>query len=202
MIGRALSLLLVLVLSTGWQEASSLSSEAETSLFPARVTRYEVKGNTPEEIRSSMDSLGPIDELGRRRDAFTRWHISWKWPSEDGKPLVHKVELTTDIEVTLPKLIGSIDPNLQTSWNNFLNAIIRHESEHVHFVTTLAPTIREEIIKALIDNPSLSYRDANKIGKRILKEIRASDLKLDQESDSGKKEGVVWPPLVNSTNHP
>lgn len=194
MIGRALSLLLVLVLSTGRQEALNPIGEKVISLFPARISNYQVYGNTPQEIRRAMDTLGPIDDLGRRRDAYTRWHISWKWPSKDGKPLLEEIEVQTDIEVILPKMVGVTDPVLQASWNKFLNAVIRHESEHVHFVTTFAPTIREEIIKALIDNPSLSYRDANKIGKRILKEIRTSDLKLDQESDSGKKEGVVWPP--------
>lgn len=198
MLGRALSLALVLIMST---EAQVSSSSISTTLYPARITFYEVKGDTPEEIRTSMDTLGPKDDFGRKRDAFTRWNVSWRWPSKEGKPLLKEVEVKSDIEVILPKLLNKIDSSTEKSWNDFYNAVVNHEAQHVSFVVTLAPKVKEEILKALDENPSLSFQEANRIGKRLLKEIRAKDLKLDHETVSGKKEGVIWPPQKSVNFH-
>lgn len=170
------------------------STWVEDALAPAKVSFYDVEGNSPEELRREMDLKGPKDDLGRTRDAFTRWKISWSWPTEDGEPKIKEVEIKTDITVLLPRPASNLTKDVKIKWDNYIRAIIHHESKHVRIAADNAYLVRKEILKTLKSDPNLSYAGANRVGKEVLSKIRSLDTSLDKETNSGKEEGVIWPP--------
>jgi predicted secreted Zn-dependent protease len=56
----------------------------QLALAPPRVDEtvkyYEVRGSSAQELRAALDRLGPESDDGERFDAFTAWHVRWRYP--------------------------------------------------------------------------------------------------------------------------
>lgn len=63
---------------------------------------YLVRGDSAEEIRASLDQLGPIDPASSRRfDAYTRWHLEWRFDSRGAFNACEIARVWTTLRVTM-----------------------------------------------------------------------------------------------------
>lgn len=161
-----------------------------------RVEYYEIEGATPDELRREMDRRGPLDDQGRRRDAFARWRISWSWPlKSSGKPDFAGAISQFEGVMTLPRWRGREDASaeLVKRWDDFMAAVRRHEEGHLGPARQAAPQVAEAIRIAAGQNPDLTIREAHRIAEAVVSSIRAYDREYDERTRHGQTEGVRWP---------
>ena len=195
----ALLISLVLLFSLAGAEArhSVLCAEEGLAGVPSLlVSHYEVQGVSADEIRAELDKLGPLDLSGRRRDAYTLWHISWCWPlRNDGQAEFARTVSNCEIRVTLPRLKRGLvfDGGLLEQWDAFYQAVLWHELKHLEIVLRNYSRVAEVIKAAYGHNSTLSVMEANMLGRRVLEEIREQDRRLDELTQNGRLEGVRFP---------
>jgi len=161
-----------------------------------RVEYYEIQGATPEELRREMDRLGPLDDRGRRRDAFARWRISWSWPlKSSGKPDFAGAMSQFEGVMTLPRWLGREDASTELieRWDHFMAAVRRHEEGHLGPAREATPQVAEAIRAAAGLNPGLTIREAHRIAEAVVRSVRAHDREYDERTRNGQTEGVRWP---------
>lgn len=149
-----------------------------------KVEYYPVTGNSLAEIRQTLRKIGPIDQHGRRGDAFTKWRIEWRWPFKHGVPNFSKTHTTCDFTVTLP----SFDPPYQfkKEWNHFLRTLIIHEFHHVIITEKQCENVTTSIQAAASANPSLTEAEANGIARQVLLQIQHENDEYDRASNHGR----------------
>jgi len=156
------------------------------------IKYYDIEGSTPEELRRSLDAQGPLDRKGIRRYAYTRWRIWWNWPRRGTGPDFSRCKADYQAEVFLPrwKRAKRAEPKLQASWNEFLNAMVHHEMEHVDSARLNYQSVAKRVQDAFAVHPDLSEAEAEAIAQEELTRIRLIDWTLDRRTKHGKTEGV------------
>lgn len=160
------------------------------------IQHYEIDGNSLEQLRDSINERGPLDGIMHRRDAYTRWKISWDWPfTPGGKPDFDKVRASCDVSVTLPRLGKSaqLEPDKLGKWNGYLKAVRKHEAEHVKGVLENYNSIPAKIRSAWLAQPELTAHEANGIAREVVVGIRRFDADFDRYTRHGRLQGVVLP---------
>ena len=201
-----LSAMTSILIGVGFQEISAddqtwkhKSEQALKSLppsteeFTVAVQYYQVVGKSPSEIFDNLNRLGPVDDLGIRRHALTKWNIRWSWPFNYKTPLFEEVSTRTEVLVLLPQWTGIKNGPLAQSWYRYLNELIEHEIGHVAIVAQNYKGVTQKIRAAARTNPKLDFKLANKIAEIELRRIRALDLEYDRQTQHGKTQGVVFP---------
>jgi len=157
------------------------------------VQEYKIEGNSRAELRAQLDQLGPKDSLGANRDAYTEWNIAWSWPFlADSKPNFSQTQSRHSITMILPRWdsANGTDRDLLGQWENYYNALILHELEHVEHAVRNHRDVAEAIRIAAKKNPRLNTKEANKIARDTLAKIRRLDRMLDERTNHGKTQGV------------
>jgi len=157
------------------------------------VERFEIEGNSLEQLLRELNEKGPVDLYQKRRHAHTAWRISWDWPYDDSmKPLFNRTQVTTEITVALPNWVPPTGASsfLITRWNQFLAHLVAHELGHVEIALKIAGEISKEIKQVFAQNPALTEKEAHAIGKAILKKIHQADRRYDKKTKSGLVSGV------------
>lgn len=162
------------------------------------VVRYPVTGHSAEELRRELDTKGPSDLQGRRGDAFTHWKVNWRWRRDaNGKPIFDPPLIETRIRVTLPQwqAPAGTHESLRTEWDDFMQALIHHEMQHVQHAEDIQTRILERLKLESGERQPISATAANKIVRSVVDEARAQDLLLDKTTQHGKSQGVRFPKL-------
>ena len=159
---------------------------------------YDVEGDTEAELRAQLDARGPEDTEGQRHDAYTAWHVTWKFPfsqSEEGCS-TGPVTTAVHINVTLPRWRGPVDERdpLTRRWRRYLDALKEHESGHRETGFRAATDITETL-PALPPKPTCEQAEeaANAAAREVLKRYRAGDIAYDSETRHGATQGAVFP---------
>lgn len=192
--------LVVMVLSVAllWRVTPAPAELAAVKILTSdpnvTVSYYNIGGNDTEQIRSELNAKGPLDVLGKRRYALTKWLIKWRWPTApSGAPAIDQTEGSYSAEITLPRWSGreEASPELRDKWDRFFEALVKHEQQHVLTAAKNynVPAIK---IKDKHKESELSVEGANQIGHKTIANLRLLDLKYDRETDHGKSEGIVW----------
>jgi len=161
-----------------------------------KVKYFIVVGKAEAELREQLNQLGPVDQFGVTRDAYTRWHIRWNWPYKTVmRPDFSKLKVNYDITVTLPCWADqdSAEAELRQKWHGFIDRIIEHELGHISFVPETVKQIDAEIRAAFERDPDMSTATANKIGQEILAKARERDRDYDIRTMNGASDGVKFP---------
>jgi predicted secreted Zn-dependent protease len=198
---QTLALVVLLVLSIGVVSPYLITQSSEQTLAELQVTpgvildQYSVVGDTAEKIRAELDQRGPKDQLGNPRDAFTEWLVSWSWPDRDGRYDYSNTKVTRNVTITVPRWesVDAASRELQSRWNIYLTALLRHEQKHLELVDAHYQEIPARIKQAYEQNNELTEQEANAIAGEVLAKIRRLDREYDETTNHGRREGVKFP---------
>ncbi len=163
------------------------AAEGDPGIRGAAVAYYDIVGSTASELRRQMDLLGPSD-AGLRVDAYTAWYIRWNWPGHgtpDGDP--SRATTSIQITVTLPRWANpaGADPALLKRWDEYRQALARHEQGHVEIVTRGY----SEVLRAIRDANGATAEQA---AQQALARIREAERVYDEETRHGATQGATF----------
>lgn len=199
---RAL-LLLPLLVVTGCKAVPVKRARVPVTLPPtvwARDTQikwYDIQGDTEAELRAEMDAKGPEVD-GVRNDAYTRWHVTWRFPYVRSEEGCATGPVTADVRVvvTLPRWLGYQDESdpLMRRWRKYLEALKTHEGGHRDTGFDAASELGVEL-SALPPQPTCDQAEevANALAMKILEKYRKADVDYDNETRHGEAQGALFP---------
>lgn len=166
----------------------------------------------------SVDSLLPLeaesrDEIDARLEAFDaadrparfdpllplEWilEVEWSRPepglceSTDARIFVRTVSVRPDLATW-----DDLDEDIRYDWHRFLRALRDHHAGHREIVMSRLTDLRH----GLRDRPALpcdAYADTvEALRDRVEREVRQRHAAYDEETDHGRAEGAVWPPVL------
>jgi len=159
---------------------------------------YDIEGDTEAELRAQLDARGPEDTNGQRHDAYTAWHVTWRFPFSQNEEGCTTGPVTTDVHfnVTLPRWRGPADENdpLVKRWRRYLDALKEHESGHretgFRAATDIADTLPGLPPKATCEE---AEEAANGAAREVLERYHVVDTDYDAETRHGATQGAVFP---------
>jgi predicted secreted Zn-dependent protease len=159
---------------------------------------YLVLGDSAEEIRASLDHLGPWDPTGSRRyDAYTRWTLEWHFDSRGSFNAceIARVWTTLRVTMTLPRhgSPSSLPDDLRNAWTHYLQRLSFHEEGHVRIPSDAAREIETALDRLRRSDCQLLEQDAKRIANAILQRARATDRSYDIQTDYGNSQGARFP---------
>ena len=157
---------------------------------------YSVTGTTEQEIRNSLNKNSPVRVGNNRFDAYTSWNVSWRYTflKEGQHCKLSQVTTSVVVEQILPRLISVLSPELQIKWDNYYEALLRHEEGHKNFGIDAAQHI-ERKLKTISPQPTCKQleRNSNSAAKRILDFYVQKEKEYDKRTNYGAKEGATFP---------
>lgn len=160
---------------------------------------YEVSGLTVQEVRASIEKLGPMHPTQKKRyDGITEWDLSWKYQSSRrGKVwIVTSRSVILNIKVSVPKWVDmdKASPLTQRQWKIYQSNLVRHEQGHVNIAMRAAMAI-DNYIGTYGGASSLDQMQANieRNTKLILERFRKYDVNYDKRTRHGATQGAKFP---------
>lgn len=141
------------------------------------VQPYKVVGSSLSEVLSSIRELGPKDQHGISRHAYAGWDIRWSWDKGIKNPKVR-------LKLTL--IHPAWDGNC-AEWGRYMDAILRHEMNHLNNSIKTA----SKILKTIESSEGLSEEELNQRLAILLQKNREFDLQYDKDTHHGLHEGVL-----------
>lgn len=171
-----------------WRDPAEYLQKA----YPHLEIHYvDVVGKAPEEVREQIDG-GPVkDHLGKPRDAYLSWKISWRWPFKNSAPDFARSEVRLEPTLTLPRWLDYPEATsvAKKKWRAYIKALLKHEEQHIRHGEQAA----EGIQAALQKGEFHSEREANDAARALVRNARIADSEYDKRTEFGKLEGVVFP---------
>jgi predicted secreted Zn-dependent protease len=166
------------------QPIPSNSPPTPISIPHAKMTYYEISGNTARQLRSQINTKRP-----KSHDAQTQWSIRWSWPGYGSKTCdLNTANVSYTIEVIMPrwKPPQGASPQLVTRWNDYIRALTLHERGHVDNVIENLPHVKKAIASATCET-------AESEAKARLDRIKQNDLDYDRVTNHGETQGARFP---------
>ena len=112
---------------------TSASCAASVTIATTRSdATYDVSGTTVEQLNASILANAPKNE-GQVAAGLTEYSygLDGSYCAKPGTCSTGALEITADVQVTLPRLTSQLAPDLRQIWDNFANAVSVHEGRHV-----------------------------------------------------------------------
>lgn len=163
----------------------------------ARIVYYDVAGDSAQALRHELNNKGPLDH-GQRFDAYTWWHVTWKYSYVATKDGCKFTEISTSLDgsIELPRwepASGASD-SLLKEWERYMTALRIHEDGHyAHGVAA-----RDEI-QALGESFQIAgsctaiAKAFNDRAGSVVDRYAAMDLQYDRDTAHGKSQGATFP---------
>jgi predicted secreted Zn-dependent protease len=155
----------------------------------ANIIYYDISGSTEAELRTQLDTLGPVGYDGYKGDATTEWFIHWNWPGYGSSSCdLSAAEISYDIKVIFPRWIPdeNASPDLVAKWANYTKLLAEHEKGHVDSVLKNFPSVVDAIKGATCET-------ADAVGTELLQQIRQLDIDYDAATQHGASQGTRFP---------
>ncbi|HEY1014510.1 MAG TPA: DUF922 domain-containing protein, partial [Herpetosiphonaceae bacterium] len=169
--------------------AELVDQNGRVSIPGAKITYYDISGDTEDELRSQLDRKAPVGYDGFKGDATTKWQVKWNWPGY-GKAscTLAQADVDYEIEVIMPrwKAPSDADPALVAKWDRYVEGLAAHEKGHVDNVIKN----HEQVTRAIAD-ASCSTADGE--AQQALDELREFDVTYDDQTEHGAEQGVRFP---------
>lgn len=163
-------------------------------------TFYDIEGETEDELRDQMNSLGYLTDDGERFDANTDWRYTWNVnfteTSDECKVNPDTIELSLTLTYYLPRWSNSqgAPQSLINKWNKYMTALLEHEHHHGKIATDGTQTIYNAILNTPAESSCSTLEETvNAAAHDAVEEIRAEQNAFDDETNHGMNEGAVFP---------
>jgi len=162
-----------------------------------RHTSYcYVDGPSATVLAAQIDQNGPPGADGKRYAGKTKWDVQWKFRHEQHGVTcgMKEVAVAVGIAQTLPKWRGEAEgaAALKTRWQQFADALKRHEDGHKDHGLAAAKEIEVALLAA---KPASNCEDlavsANSAAEAIVEKYQKLDEDYDRETDHGRSQGAT-----------
>jgi predicted secreted Zn-dependent protease len=159
---------------------------------------YDIAGDSPTELRESLNQQRPVGPDGMSHDAVTLWYTRWQYrTTTSGRGCaVASFEVSLEIVTTLPKWTNeaAAPSSLVARWRGYYEALVRHEDGHKAIAKETAAAIRN----AGTNTPSNSScaelaRAIDRVANDVLKQYREKERQYDKETQHGRTQGARFP---------
>jgi len=163
----------------------------------SRVT-YRVHGSNLEELRESFEPQRYRDASGMAWDAYTWWEVRWSYPFIEriGTCALGREQVSVEIRIHLPRWEPptDADPELVTSWDDYLAALEAHEEGHAQIALAAACEIRNVLrtLKAQSDCDRMEL-EADRATQEVIDRYREFEERFDFETNHGASDGAILP---------
>ncbi len=177
------------------QELGAMETKSGAS---TNFTYYPVQGNSERELRESMNEALKGKPFSEKHDATTQWSIKWSYhySGPDSKLRITDFNVSSQATIRLPqwKPPPEASPALIKRWQEFVNALARHEYKHAEHGQLAAQDMLNRV-KALDTFSSANgLRSAlQEINDNVLSKYRQADADYDRETQHGVKQGAHFP---------
>jgi len=159
---------------------------------------YTVRGGTAQELRQQMNAHGIRSEGGKTYDAYTAWHVKWRYHlSPRGNTCtVQNIAVSVAVVYTLPEWRGrdKAPQDLKNKWRQYMKDLKTHEDGHRDFGIAAAAEI-ERVLHSI--RPEATCRTmetkANEAGHAILDQYRSKEKVYDLRTLHGRTQGAHFP---------
>lgn len=160
---------------------------------------YPAVGQTPAQIRQSLDRNTPVRQNGKPFDAYTKCDVDWQfwWAyDKDGTCRITRVTTVVRIRQTFPRLenTGNLAPQQADRWARYMAALVEHEEGHAAFGVDAARNI-ERRLSQMGDRSSCDQleSEANALARDIIARYTRLEAQYDAETNYGERDGAQFP---------
>ncbi|MBT4077712.1 MAG: DUF922 domain-containing Zn-dependent protease [Gammaproteobacteria bacterium] len=156
---------------------------------------FTVTGNDSNSLYQSLQKNGPIGENGDRYHAVTRWKARWSysWRETSRWCQLSGVEVSLDIDYLLPKFkaLESKPEHLKKSWDNYFQALFKHEQQHKDYGVQAANEL-EQALLAINERQACSTLQNNMAdtAQQILDKYDQLEKEFDRVTNHGLNQGI------------
>jgi predicted secreted Zn-dependent protease len=175
-----------------------VKSPPTQSQVKVNVNYYSIYGSNVEQIRKALRTQGILSKKdGKRYAGLTQWFVQWRYHYQQypQQCRLTNVTVNTTVTITLPQWKISTNPpqGLRLKWNQFSQALRKHEDNHKRHGLLAA----QEISNTLQRFPPSSTcsqleQKANQTAQLIIEKYQQADLLYDQKTRHGTTEGAVF----------
>jgi predicted secreted Zn-dependent protease len=167
-------------------------------LITEAMDYYEVTGSTPQQVRASLDQLGPTHTRdGMRYDSLTYEKTTWRFTFR-GLPncAITGTTVTAQILIRFPRLRtdAGTPASLKQAFAAYTDKLMLHQRGHVQKIVETARQIEIGIggLPAIQDCKGLE-RSANRLGHNLLKNLHRWRRDYDDRTLHGRTQGAKFP---------
>jgi len=159
--------------------------------------KYPVRHEAGTSLLKAVNAATPISEGAKKYHGYTRWDINWRYTYEKTSDLrtckVKSLYVTLKATITLPEL-SSKDDKVIAQFNNYLQALKKHELGHLQIAQEAAKKIESN----LLAHPALSSCEIlkaalNENGLALTEEAKTQGVQYDAQTRHGKTQGAYLP---------
>ena len=173
--------------------ASPVSAEP---LVRMHTSYYYVNGPSASVLAAQIDQNGPTGADGKRYAGKTKWDVQWKFKHEQhgANCIMKEVAVAIGIAQTLPKWRNEAKgaAALKTRWQQFMDALRRHEDGHKDHGLAAGKEIEAELLAAKsASNCEALAAAANSAAEAIVTRYQKLDQDYDRKTDHGRSQGAT-----------
>ena len=162
---------------------------------------YGIIASTAEELAEAMRRLGP-EVGGDRVPGATSQEVSWDYQvaSNGSNCRIRAVAVRLEMTTTLPRWLNAsaAPPELREQWEEFADAVRRHEEVHKEINLAGARDILQTVSSITARScPELDRETQVRTDASVQRFVR-ENVRYDHVTVGGSRQGVVWPPRTAS----
>jgi predicted secreted Zn-dependent protease len=178
---------------------ASLAADSEGPAIHDDVRYHDVEGDTATALLGSLKRIAYAKPNG---DTFaaanTRWRLRWNVTVQAEAKHCALASATTELEVemNLPRWTPPADarPGLVKSWNDFADAVRRHEDGHRDIAIEAAREVDRQLKTPRTARSCDALRkNLGRVAESVVREYRDKDNSYDVTTMHGRTQGVVFP---------
>ena len=172
-------------------------ARAQNNVF-ITTNRYQIQGQSIEELRRSLNQLRPWKASARPHDAQTEWRtrMQYRTVTLPGIAWCTNFATVTQITMTLPGWTATNGASAATlrEWNRYLRALAEHEAGHARHARegTLELHRRVKALEAQPDAETVRQR-LDALLAEVQQQVRQQDADYDRETRHGATQGALFP---------
>ncbi len=183
------------VLALLWLYSSLALAEPSINI----VTRfYALPGTDAAALRQNILRLGPLGKNGKRYHAYTQWNAAWsyRWVQGRGQCSLQQVTVSMGIEYLLPKpeAYDQFDHELQQRWDQYFDALFRHEQHHKDIGVAAAREM-DSLLRQVPVQPDCAILQTklDETAEQVIEKYTAEEVEYDRKTEHGLRQGVRLP---------
>lgn len=162
------------------------------------VEYYDIKGRDIPFLMGEMDAKGPRDmNSGDKVWAHTKWRVRWSGDKDQTRTSCRHTNIQTTLHLTfvVPRWVDNdgVSEQVKKEWERFYAALQKHEYKHAMHGMDAANEIEQALLNM---DTEASCRNLDEKTKKlvddIIKKHARRDVVLDDETNNGRTEGVLF----------
>ncbi|WP_172636043.1 DUF922 domain-containing Zn-dependent protease [Synechococcus sp. PCC 6312] len=166
-------------------------------MIHSQVNYYGITGTSALALRQQMNRLGPSGQNGRRFDAYTKWHVAWRYRYGlvGGSCRMTSLAVKTDITYTMPQWqnFQQARRSLQQQWHRYYQALQMHEDGHSNHGRAATQEIWQRLSNLTQPTCASMGQVANQAAQGIIRRYAQKDIDYDRQTGHGRTQGAIFP---------